>query len=131
MLMNFVADNWLGSGYGSFWNIGPLSPIFTYAGNNGWITRIASGHNGYLDVAAQIGIPGLLLAVIVLILLPIYTLLTNDQIDRSRGALLIASLIFCAGHNVTESTLLDRDMFVQVYLMLTLALLQRARLRTY
>jgi len=32
-------------------------------------------------------------------------------------------LVFCAGHNMTESSLLDRDAIVQVFLMFTIALI--------
>jgi hypothetical protein len=55
-LMNFIGDHfWLGTGYGSFWNVGDDGPIYRYA--SGWVTRISEGHNGYLDLACQLGVP--------------------------------------------------------------------------
>ncbi|MBL0407686.1 O-antigen ligase family protein [Microvirga aerilata] len=122
VLIAYWSDNWLlGSGYGSFWNIGPESPIYQYG--TGWVVRLGQGHNGYLDMLVQIGLPGLVLAVCALFISPLLRLLTSYTIIRRDGALLIALLLFAAGHNMTESTLLDRDTIVQVFLALTAALI--------
>jgi O-antigen ligase len=60
VLIAYSRDHWMqGSGYGSFWNIGGASPAYEYA--TGRVSTIASGHNGYLDLLAPIGVPGLLL----------------------------------------------------------------------
>ncbi|PJN94503.1 hypothetical protein CNY89_14120, partial [Amaricoccus sp. HAR-UPW-R2A-40] len=121
-------DHWpAGAGYGSFWNVGPDSPVFAYARSGAWVTKITSSHNGYLEVAAQIGVPGLVIAVFCLFLHPLGRLLT-DPGHKARGALLLALLAFCAGQNLTEATMLDRDNFVQFCLMWTIAAIcQRPR----
>lgn len=120
-LLGYVRDHWLlGSGYGSFWNIGANSPIYAYAKQGSWLTQIASGHDGYLDVAAQIGVPGMILAVFALFVHPLYRLVTDRRLSKYRP-ILAAMLIFCAGQNLTESTMLDRDYFVQVCLMWIIA----------
>ena len=124
ILLAYWHDNWLlGAGFGSFWNIGPFSPVYRYAGSESWVETITSGHNGYLDLVVQIGLPGLVLAVVTTIVLPLMKLLANASTVRSNGALLMAFLVFCAGHNMTESSLLDRDAIVQVFLMFTIALI--------
>ncbi|MCU4181157.1 O-antigen ligase family protein [Bosea sp. BH3] len=120
----YVADHWwVGAGYGSFWNVGDQSPVLLYAKAESWVTKIASAHNGYLDVAAQIGVPGLALMVICLILYPLAKIFSQPNLPRGMGSLLLALLLFCVGHNFTESSILDRDSFVQLIIILTLSLL--------
>ena len=121
VLLAYAKDHWLlGAGYGSFWNIGLGGPIYRYANN--WVTGVGNGHNGYLDLLVQIGVPGLLLACATMIAWPILKLLSGAT-ERSRGAMLMACVLFCAGHNMTESSLLDRDSIVQVFLVLSIALI--------
>jgi O-antigen ligase len=115
---------WLGSGYGAFWNVGASSPIYPYT--RGWMVTIASGHNGYLDLLVQIGVIGLVLAIIALVIVPMWRVLTDSNIPKQQGALLVTLLAFCAGHNLTESTLLDRDQIVNVFILLTVALISKA-----
>lgn len=125
VLLQFASEHpWLGAGYGSFWNIGEASPVMQLANN--WVSRLATGHNGYLDVLVQIGIPGLILAILVTIVIPLWTLLTRPEIPSRLGSALVASLVFCAGHNMTESSLLDRDMVVWVVLAFVLAVLRQS-----
>jgi hypothetical protein len=49
----------------------------------------------------------------------------HQSLDRSRAGLLLACIWFCIGHNLTESSLFDRDATVHVFLMLSIALLRR------
>ncbi|WP_262296003.1 O-antigen ligase family protein [Microvirga sesbaniae] len=122
VLLTYAQDHWLlGAGYGSFWNIGPVGPVYRYS--NDWVVEVGNGHNGYLDLLVQIGAPGLVLAVATLILWPILKLAAGTA-TRTRGPMLMAFMLFCAGHNMTESSLLDRDSIVQVFLVLTIALIE-------
>lgn len=121
MLLAYIGDNWLlGAGYGSFWNVGPESPIYDYARNGSWLDKVASGHNGYLDLTSQLGLPGLVLVVFALLVHPLGRLLTMPAL-KARGPLLTGMLFFCLGQNFTESTMLDRDQVVQFCLMWTIA----------
>jgi len=121
VLLAYSNDHLLqGSGFGSFWNIGDYSPVYAYT--RGWVAGITSGHNGYLDLLVQIGLPGMLLAVFALLIAPFWALVTSSTIPKQQGALLIACLSFCAGHNLTESSMMDRDMILQVFLVITVAL---------
>lgn len=110
---------WTGSGYGSFWNVGPNGPIFQHA--TGWVTTIGQGHNGFLDLLAQIGIPGLALVLAAAVVYPFYLVLRNDDDRSDRTALILAMIAFCVGHNSTESSLFDRDAIPQVFLMFAIA----------
>lgn len=121
-MLAYINDNPLfGSGYGAFWNIGQSSPIYSYADK--WVVAITTGHNGFLDLVVQIGVPGLLLALFAVVIWPLIKLFSSDDIPSAQGALVISLLIFCIAHNGTESSLFDRDMIPQVFLMFTIALI--------
>lgn len=118
----FYQDNpILGSGFGSFWSIGSASPIYAYGID--WVRDVTQGHNGFLDILVQVGPIGLALVIFSTVVFPIVKLLNTRQVQGATGALLISALIFCLGHNMTESSLFDRDSIGQVFLMFTLALL--------
>jgi O-antigen ligase len=122
-LIRAYADRpWTGVGYGSLWDLGPEGPIHAYAG--GWVSEVSQAHNGYLDLLVQIGVPGTLIVLFATLVWPLERLLRGgDQPARILGA---ALLIFCLGHNFTESTLFDRDTLGQILLMLSIALLWAA-----
>lgn len=125
MLVKYAGDHLVtGAGFGSFWNIGAYSPVYQYG--SGMLTQITVGHNGYLDLLVTIGLPGLILTVFALVVRPLWQLLTNDALPAERGALITALLIFCIGHNVTESSLFARDAMVGFFLMLAVAFAQNA-----
>jgi len=125
-LLAYISDHvWLGTGYGSFWNIGENSPIYDYVKTGNWVQNISSGHSGYFDLTAQIGVPGLVLAFYALILQPLISLLTKPVTGNS-GPLLLAILLFCIGHNATESSLMDRDHFIQFCFILAVAMIKTA-----
>lgn len=109
----------LGSGYGSFWNIGPTSPIYQYS--TSWVTGLATGHNGFLDILAQVGIPGFILVVTATVIWPAIRLFATSAGER--GALVAAIFLFCVIHNMTESSLFDRDAIGEVFLMIAIALI--------
>jgi O-antigen ligase len=112
----------LGFGFGSFWDLGPDGPAAVYG--ESWVTRLSQGHNGYLDLLVQIGLPGTLLVLFATLVWPLQRLLAGGQHPaRVLGA---AVMLFCLGHNFTESTLFDRDAIGQVFLMIAIALLWNA-----
>ncbi|WP_299173225.1 O-antigen ligase [uncultured Brevundimonas sp.] len=122
VLISYANDHWLlGTGYGSFWNIGVNSPVYYYTST--WVRLLGAGHNGYLDILVTVGVIGLLLTVLAFVVAPLSRLLWSRSISRRSGALLISMLIFCIGHNFTESSVMDRDAIVQVFFMMTLALI--------
>ncbi len=126
ILVDYWRDHWLlGSGFGSFWNVGDPEPISSYT--NGWVSAIASGHNGYLDLLVQIGLPGLLLAIFAAFVSPAWQIISQMQLPSPRRSLIAAIVFFTFGHNLTESSLFDRDSFIHVLLMITIALLYLSR----
>lgn len=121
VLVRYFLDHpLLGAGYNSFWNVGPASPAFSYAPV--YLQFVGNGHNGYLDFLITAGVPGLVLALLALFIVPIGRILIGLSVPRQSGAMVLAIILFCGGHNLTETSLLDRDMTVQVFLMLGVAL---------
>jgi len=124
-LFKYAQEHWLlGAGYGSFWLIGPTSPIYYYTQN--WVAGLGHGHNGYLDLLVQIGLPGLLLAIFALILSPLFKVFSSQTLAPGRAGLIVATIFFVVCHNMTESSLLDRDRIPQVFLMIAIALTEVA-----
>lgn len=122
-LLNYARDNPVfGAGFGSFWNIPANSPIFQYG--SGFVTKITLGHSGYLDQLVAVGLPGLILMVFATAIWPIAKMLVSPKIAEGQGALISAMLIFCIGHNTTETGLFERDVIVSTLFFFACALAQ-------
>ncbi|ADM09423.1 exopolysaccharide production protein, putative [Parvularcula bermudensis HTCC2503] len=114
-------DPWLGVGYGAFWNLpGAQSPIYAYSDD--WVMLQGNGHNGYLDLVLSVGIPGLLLTVAALIVMPLLNLAASSRPQRGQRALLVSLTLFVALQNSMESTIFDRDMATGLILVIAAAL---------
>ncbi|WP_144037302.1 O-antigen ligase [Sphingomonas sp. TZW2008] len=119
LIKAYVDQPLLGVGYGSLWDVGPDGPMKMYAEK--WAGEVSQGHNGYLDMLVQVGAIGLLLILFATLVWPLQRLLRGgDHPARVLGA---AMLFFSLGHNFTESSLFDRDLQGQVFLMIAIALL--------
>lgn len=113
-----------GAGFGSFWDIGEPRIIERYVGGTAeWVASLASGHNGYLDVLVQTGLPGLVFAVCATVFAPLFSIFGNRFENKSAVALILCCVLFSIGHNFTESDLFQRDAIAHIYLMIALALL--------
>lgn len=117
----FQTNPIFGAGYGSFWTSDFNSPIFIYGRD--WVTEVYQGHNGYLDLLVQVGIPGLVLVAFATIVMPWRRLLNEPAAEGQAGALIAAVLVFMMGHNGSESSIFDRDTIGNVFLMIVIALL--------
>lgn len=124
-LLEYSLDHlWLGSGFGSFWDVGYPNTIAPYVQNSSaWVTSLATAHNGYLDMLIQTGIPGLILAVLATVVAPFRKLISSVQLSPSERALLLACILFAICHNFTESDLFQRDAIAHVYMLFAIALL--------
>ncbi len=117
----FQTNPILGAGYGSFWTSNYNSPIFIYGRD--WVTAVYQGHNGYLDLLVQVGIPGTLLVLFATFVMPWRRLLNEPAAEGGPGALIASVLVFMMGHNGSESSLFDRDTIGNVFLLVTIGLL--------
>lgn len=122
-LLTYAQDHPMtGAGFGSFWQIGPTSPIWLYATD--WVPRKAGhGHNGYLDLLVTIGLPGLILAVLTILIWPMSRALLSQSFPKARRALTIAIMCFVICHNMTESSLMNSVAAMQIFMSFAIALI--------
>lgn len=124
----FIQDNlMLGSGFGSFWGTGYDGPLTHYTSQR-WIQlQVTHGHNGYLDITAQLGLIGLALSVFAIFVVPLIKLIFEAELPDKYRALMFTILFFSIGHNVTESSIMATDQFMQFVLMLVIACIEDMR----
>ncbi len=92
---------WLGYGFASFWGTDMVT-LSDQPFDRAWDIRgIVHGHNSYLDLAITMGLPALLVALIVFILLPLgdflRTPLLKENVLLSEYFLMIASFALLNG----------------------------------
>ncbi|WP_062111241.1 O-antigen ligase family protein [Aureimonas sp. AU40] len=129
MLIRYIGDNpFMGAGMLSFWQIGPASPAAT--DGNTWVSVAAYGHQGYLDTAATIGLPGLTLALLFLILRPALDLGRIDRTDTRLLGMYVSFWLFGLLHNGTESNMLGRADNAWLFLVIGIAGIRRCRVES-
>lgn len=109
---------WTGSGFGSFWRLGEESPILQLT--DGWGTQTGSGHNGYMDAAVTLGIPGLILTLCVLVALPVASLIQKLEARALHYDIFFCFILFALGHNLLESSILAGNNSVFFFLLIGL-----------
>lgn len=103
----FASDHfWLGSGYGAFWDIGPLSPMLRYG--SGWVARIYTAHSGYIDILIQTGLVGFALAALSLVAYPLFALFAKPMAEGVPRIMVASVVTFVALHNLLETSFYDR-----------------------
>lgn len=112
---------WTGFGFESFW-LAPISVDAAFPYYLGWDVRtIVHGHNSYLDIAMTMGIPALICAVMVLIILPLFDYLHCKQ---TRENILLADFFLMVVFFCTLSAHLESFFFRRIdpaWLILMLA----------
>ena len=122
VLLRYWSDHAHPAGFGSFWNIGSEILMLHYVKPKSWLAGVPEAHDGYIDLLVQIGIPGLILTVLALVAIPVFRLVWSPTVSRTNGAVALAIVLFCAAHNFAESSFLDRDQIIDVFLFLGVAL---------
>jgi exopolysaccharide production protein ExoQ len=123
--MVFSQNPLQGAGFASIFQVGAQSPL-TSTTNGNWVTRVPHAHNGYLEVAASVGLIGL-----ALLALAIGAVVARGVVIMSatRPRLLppvLSLLVFALAHNMLESGLLDRTDATWMLVLLSLGLLSSA-----
>jgi O-antigen ligase len=98
---------WTGYGFASFWG---SSAVQNLPQGMEWAAGAAHSHNGYLDIALAMGVPGLLLLVAVIVIAPLRDFHAADQ-GGNNGPLAVALLriwLFGLYLSSLESFFLDR-----------------------
>lgn len=114
----------LGAGFGSFWQVGSVSPALTLSADT-WTATVAHSHNGYLESLVTIGAVGLILAVIAFVIIPAKKLLSAGQSNVALNSLLFSIFVFVSLSNIFETISLNRDRPEWVVFLIGLALLHR------
>jgi exopolysaccharide production protein ExoQ len=122
----YIRDHlFIGSGFGTFADTGTTSPIHDYVG--GWVSTVAQGHNGYLELAVTTGLTGFIIGMIAMIVLPAAAFWGRNDAEPWLKALLFAIFVFFVLHNFMESDFLAADGVVWVAFLLMLGILRGAR----
>ena len=108
-----------GAGYGSFWQIGELSPINRLT-SIPWLMHTYHSHNGYFEMLVTTGIPGLIICLLAIVVVPFAKFMNLDGGDRNIKGALYAIWIFALLFNLLETQIFTRDK--QIWLMLILVL---------
>lgn len=102
VLISYIGDHPVfGSGFQSFWQIGPESPAKRMGGT--WTANAFYGHQGFLDIAAGTGLPGLFLALAALIVPPLWNLNAIRDKASPMVRIFVGIWIFGLFENFTES----------------------------
>ncbi|MGJ0237282.1 O-antigen ligase family protein [Novosphingobium fluoreni] len=128
MIQFYLDHPLLGSGYGAYWDASDTL-IDPQANKELW-KNVDQGHNGYLDLLVQVGLPGLMLALYAVVVWPAGVI--ADMIGKcpQRAALVVAILIFSLIENFSESSLLADDALGNAFLLIGLAYAHRFALRS-
>lgn len=127
MIISYLENPLFGTGYAAFWVPAETGSVATKDAS--LLSGVTQGHNGYLDLAIQIGLPGVLLALAAVIAWPCSILTRSILADIRTTSLAVAILSFSVINNVAETSLFDGDQIPQVFAMLALAMLLAARRR--
>lgn len=130
---------WLGAGFGTFWQVGDKSPALAMSTPYQWSGNVAHSHNGYLELLATTGIPGLLLGLYACVFQPVYIALTVSPRYRKIVGLLLGIWMFAVLYNLLETHIMTRDrqiwiimiVILQSMYMISLENMQQVRKKRY
>jgi O-antigen ligase len=108
-----------GTGFASLFGVGDATPLAPYL--DGWLLMAGHGHNGYLELLISVGVPGVVLAVVAFMVMPLWALMGPTGLSRSIHMSSLSCLVFIAIHNLSESSLMDRSHIAWVVLLFVAA----------
>ncbi len=121
MIVAYLERPFFGTGYGAFWS--ETAGAAAMAQDASRLGGVTQGHNGYLDLATQVGLPGLLLVLAAMAAWPVAMAARVARADPPVCALAMALLFFYLADNLTETSLFDGDQIPHVFAVMALALL--------
>jgi exopolysaccharide production protein ExoQ len=125
MLIAYGDNPVFGTGYGAFWgHLSEASNRITREDGN-FFTGTTQGHNGYLDIAVQTGLIGLLLAISTVMIWPATMLAKCISINRDLCALSISIIVLYIVNNATESSMFETDQVINVFAMIVMGMLHK------
>lgn len=111
-----------GYGFASVYGVGMATPLLSYA--SGWVLLVAHAHNGYLDMLLTLGVIGFVFSLLTFIILPLRQLFLLPTVPKDILATCLCLLMFVVLHNLTETSLFDRERAQWVVLLLVAAVAQ-------
>lgn len=120
-----AAHPWLGSGFGSFF-IGEDGPL--YQSGDPFLMNIGNAHNSYLDMLVTLGWPGLVLAVLALLIVPVVT--SYRALGQPEARVWLGLLLLTAVTNVTSISYFQPQRAIGLALVAAYFGLRWARLRS-
>lgn len=120
LVASYLENPVLGTGFGAYWTDAALQPGQV---SGDWLQKVGQGHNGYLDLLVQVGLPGLAFIILGTVTWPLYHVLRLQPRPLVQLGLPISLIVFCLGSNLTESGLFTRDVAWNTFLLIGLSLL--------
>ncbi|RKE43618.1 MULTISPECIES: O-antigen ligase family protein [unclassified Sphingomonas] len=125
MLIAYGNNPVFGTGYGAFWgHLAEASSRITREDGN-FFTGTTQGHNGYLDIAVQTGLIGLMLAISAVVIWPATMLAKCISINRDLCALSMSIIVLYIVNNATESSMFETDQVINIFAMIVLGMLHK------
>jgi O-antigen ligase len=108
-LSSLALHPWLGYGFAAFWGTDSIQAL-VQDDQIEWTITAAHSHNGYLDNALTLGIPGLALIVAIFVIAPLrnFSVATRSGSDDPLAKLFLRIWLFGIYLSSMESFLLDR-----------------------
>jgi exopolysaccharide production protein ExoQ len=122
-LMEIADHPFFGAGYSSFWAAGPSSTLYRYM-INPFIEFTMHSHNGFLEVAVTTGLPGLILAILASIVLPLRQIFEWDSRNIKYKSMLFSIILFGIAENCLETQLYTKDREIWIIICASVLLLQ-------
>ncbi|QYA03913.1 O-antigen ligase [Rhizobium sp. B21/90] len=128
LTLEYINDHpWFGSGYGSFWQLGDSSLLDTYSAEP-WLAGTFHAHNGYIELALMLGIPGAVLALIPTVAIPLVQVFRKARYNANLCGLMFGWLLFSVLFNLLEAQIFTKDWevwLIQVVLCINLRVIPR------
>src|SRR5258708_11573170 len=112
-----------GAGFQSFWQLNTDSPALRYGGS--WLNTAFYGHQGYLDLAAAVGIPGVILALGFVLWRPLKDVCAIPGRANPPFASCVSIWLMPLYLGITESNLFDKSDPSWVMMLIGMAFLRR------
>jgi exopolysaccharide production protein ExoQ len=125
MLSSYAEHPMIGTGYGAFWSHFTETSDRVAQEKGNFFAGVTQGHNGYLDIAVQTGLIGLLVSIIAIIVWPIVYLLKLSSFDKNICSLTSSVFALFYLSNFTETSFFDGDQMLHVFAMIAFGMLQK------
>jgi O-antigen ligase len=115
-----------GAGFQSFWQLSTDSPALRYGGS--WVGGAFYGHQGWLDLAATVGIPGVIFAFAFVVWRPMQDICCIQNRTNPLFPVYVTMWVMPLFLAVTESNLFDKSDPTWVMMLIGMVGLRRTRL---